>query len=148
MDQAAVEGMGNATPNAKTPKALEHLVLGAAHMQDHRQVVVSGQPELSVKEEFHTGPIQRGHKVIKADLPNAHELGIVSSLHQRILECAQVCICRLIGGARMQAQAVIDPWHLGGQLAHHWKVFCRDGRTDHGTHALGLGCQHSSLWVV
>jgi hypothetical protein len=148
LNQAAVEGMGNAPPNAKTPKPFEHLVLGTPNMQDHRQVVVSRQPELSVKEEFHTGPIQRGHKVIKADLPNAHELGIVSSLQQRILEGDQVCICRLIGGARMQPQAVIDPWHLGRQVAHHWKVFCRDGRTDHGKHTLGLGCQHSSLWVV
>ena len=42
---AAVEGVGNAVPGPASPRhaqALEHLVDRAAHMQQHRQVVLAG----------------------------------------------------------------------------------------------------------
>ena len=69
---AAVERMGNAATNRQFAQALEQLVGGTAHMQDHRQVELARQLQLRAVEKILLHRVEPGHKIVESDLANRH----------------------------------------------------------------------------
>jgi hypothetical protein len=75
--RAAVEGMGNTPTNAKATQPSEHLILRFANVEYHREVIVSCESKLLMKEACHASPIESGNKKVQSNLANASEARIV-----------------------------------------------------------------------
>ena len=78
--------MRNPPGDPDPPEGGQHLVMGLAHMQDHRQPGIPRDHELRLEQGLLAGAVKPGDKIIQTDLANGDR---TPAGHQR-LECRQV----------------------------------------------------------
>jgi hypothetical protein len=110
--QAAVEGVGGAAGDARLPQQPQHLVVGLAHVQQHRQASLPGDRELR-GTELPLGSAVRGRIMkIEADLPYGHRtVGI-----QRLGQGIQIRVGVTLQIERMQAERWIKVRLAGTEI--------------------------------
>ena len=136
---AAIECMRNATPNSDTPALLEHCILGAAHMQNHRQIELASNTQLFDKKMRLPFRVRRCNEVIQSDFTDADETGIGHGKCDGLAQHRKVCIRCPIHTERVNAQRVAHHTMPRRQIGDRLKVASLDRRHDDQTDS-GIHC--------
>lgn len=128
----AIERMRNPFPGlaaCRTTQILEHLVDGAAHMQQHWQVMFARQRQLGLEKMLLPGGIEAGNKIVQPDFTHCDQTRVVSVSAQGVIQTGQISLPGRAGTQRMDAQriGILLPMR---QQAHDFKVVHRHSR-DH-----------------
>ena len=128
--QAAGKAVHHAAPRQIVAAQVQRqLVVGAARMQDHRQIILLRQPQLRVEQKLLARKLRILHIEVEADLPYCRQLRRL--LPQPVFQLLEMGVFVALNGDGMQAERGVESGMLRRQR--------NDARK-----AAGLHCRHDN----
>ncbi len=141
---AAAEGMHHTGPAQLVAfECGDHRCMGAAHVQQHRQIEVDRQLQLPFEQGLLAGVVRVVDVEIQADLADGAELRLAVQALQPVGEGCQVLVAVLLQEHRMQPQRGIDGVIGAGQAPDALPVVGMHAEHDEAFYTGGAAaCQH------
>jgi len=139
---AAVKRMGDARGRCMATQILQHHVLGAAHVQQHRQAEFCRQRQLCGVKMLLPRPRRAAcglrHKKIQPDFPHRDKTRVGERRDYGRAQSRQIVVMGLGDIHRMDTQRISTARNRMRQVAHGRKVMASYRRNHDARHARGL----------
>lgn len=141
--------MGNAAAHWASSQAPEDRVLRPPNMQNNGQTKLRRKSQLRLKETLLADTIKSRYEMIKPDLADRHQSGVVAMTPERVSQPLEIRVLGAIDKKGMNPECVGPTRHSLREQPDRLEVADLNRRNDDAINALTLGRQDDRIpvWV-